>query len=612
VGNDRQDPFRRWERYLPGAGLDVKAGLTSSLTFDGTINPDFCQVEVDPANLNLTDVETLFEEKRPFFTEGVGIFRFGRGGLNNNISFNWSQPNVFYSRRIGRTPQRYVPESDPAAGYYADVPSVTRILGAGKISGELGDHWKIGSIFALTRRERADIEENGVRSAVETEPLTYYGVFRAQRDFNQGMQGAGILSTYTARTYQDQTLRDYTNKGAAVVAADGFTFLDAEKTYVLSGWTAFSSVSGTRNRLIALQRSSGHYFQRPDVSYLGVDSAATSMQGVAGRFILNKNRGAWIFNTGVGFISPRFEPNDLGSSAFSDVINMHALTAYRWNTPTAYYQAMEVDAAVFAAYDFGGNRTAGGYYVEGDLVLPIYYGASVSAIYAPRSLNARLTRGGPLTVNPASRQLRVRTFTDNRQWWVLNAGATIQAGDAGVSNTLFAAAEVKVSTTLTLSLGPTLIHEINEAQFLRSFADAGAVETFGRRYLFARLDRHTLATDIRADWIISPRLSFQVYVQPYVTAGTYADFKVLDRPKSFSFSPYPGVESPDFTYLSLQGNAVLRWEYLPGSVMYLVWTQSRLDDASGGDFRLDRSMDRMFQIRPDNILMLKLSYWLPA
>src|SRR5512140_107819 len=293
IGHDHQDPFRRCERYLPGGGLDVKAGLSSSLTLDGTINPDFCQVEVDPANLNLTDIETLYEEKRPFFTEGVGIFRFGRGGTTSMANFDWSNPNIFYSRRIGRAPQRYIPPSDGMSGYYADVPAVSRILGAGKISGRLGNDWKIGALFALTNREQAAIQENGVRSEVDIEPMTSYAVFRAQRDLNEGMQGFGVLSTYTGRTFSDDALRDCINKNAATLAADGFSFLDDQRTYVITGWAALSNVSGNQARMIALQRSSAHYLQRPDASHLGVDSTAPSMSGSAGRLMVNKNRGAW-------------------------------------------------------------------------------------------------------------------------------------------------------------------------------------------------------------------------------------------------------------------------------------------------------------------------------
>jgi hypothetical protein len=609
IGNDPTDPFKRMERYLPGAGLDIKAGLGSSLTFNGTINPDFCQVEVDPANLNLTDIETLYEEKRPFFTEGVGIFQFGQGGTNNIVSFGWTNPNIFYSRRIGRTPQRSIDGDDPTARYYVDIPSSAHIVGAGKISGALGENWKIGTLHALTNRERADIDDNGQHSKIEIEPMTYYGVVRAQRDFNGGSQGLGILSTYTRRLYDDIALQDYTNSDALVTAADGWTFLDHERTYVLTGWAALSRISGNQNRMIDLQRSSGHYFQRPDVSYLGVDSSATSMTGYAGRFAINKNRGQWVFNTAIGFISPKFEANDLGSVAFSDFIDAHFYTSYRWNVPTKYYQNAGVNAAVFSSYDFSWNATAEGFSLGTYITLPIYYGGNITCTYYPETYNARLTRGGPLTVNPVSRRVNMNLYTDNREWWVLQLGGSIRTGDASKIRSAYVYVELKATTTLTLSIGPTFTEEINNAQYYKVIDDLTAINTYGKQYLFAQLDRYTLATDIRADWIISPKLSFQVYVQPYITSGKYTNYKSLREPKTFEFASYQFTGNRDFDYIALQGNAVLRWEYLPGSTLFLVWTQTRADDQYIGDFQFGDSMERIFQVKPDNIVMLKLSYW---
>ena len=324
IGGAPNDPFNNGHEYSPGLGLDVRAGLGSSLTLNGTINPDFGQVELDPAVVNLTDVESTFEEKRPFFTEGVSIYRFGRGGTNNNVNFNWPSTNIFYSRRIGRTPQGSLPDYD-----YADKPNGTHILGAAKISGEISNSWKIGTIHAVTQREFADISSNGNRSSIEIEPLTYYGIFRAQRDFNSGDQGLGILSTYTNRLFNNVDLKNSINKSAFVAAADGWTFLDKDNTYVLTGWGAVSSVAGSKERITALQESPTHYFQRPDVSYISVDSSAVSLTGYSGRLMLNKNRGRWIFNTAVGFISPKFEVNDLGFGSYSDYINMHFFTNYR-------------------------------------------------------------------------------------------------------------------------------------------------------------------------------------------------------------------------------------------------------------------------------------------
>ena len=630
------DPFNSGKEYSPGIGLDLRAGLGSSLTLNGTINPDFGQVEVDPAIVNLTDVEHSFQEKRPFFTEGVSIYRFGRGGTNNNVGFNWPNPNIFYSRRIGRAPQGSLPDYD-----YADVPNGTHILGAAKISGQIYDSWKVGMIHAVTQREFADIDLGGKRSRSEVEPLTYYGVFRAQRDFNKGDQGIGLLSTFTNRFFSDQNLRSSINKNALVLAGDGWTFLDDENTYVLTGWAALSNVSGSQERITALQQSPLHYFQRPDATHISVDSSATSLTGYSGRLMVNKNRGRWTFNTAVGFISPKFEVNDLGFGSYSDLINAHFFTSYRWNEPTDFYLFAGINAAAFVGYDFGGNRTSQGYWMGSYITLHDYYGFNGYFAYEPSTVNARRTRGGPLTLNPEEKGFNFEMNTDNRVWWVAYAGMDMSFSEDGDSRSFYSTFEFKTLPTLTISIGPSYSKDISETQWVTSFSDAQANKTYGKRYVFAHLNQTTFAADIRADWIISPKLSFQVYVQPFIASGKYSDFKYLAKSKSYNFVKYGDegstvekivspdgdisysidsdgagpseqttIGNPDFNYISLRGNAVLRWEYLPGSTLYLVWTQSRQDINPSGEFHFGKSFDHLLGVKPDNIFMLKLSYWL--
>lgn len=640
IGNDPSDPFNPGKRYLPGAGLDMKVGLGTSLTLDATINPDFGQVEVDPAVVNLSDVETPFQEKRPFFTEGVSIFRFGRGGSNNNWQFSWSDPTIFYSRRIGRNPQR--PQFSLPAYDYADVPNGTRILGAGKVSGRIGDDWKVGMIHSVTNREMISIDSAGHRSRQEMEPQTYYGVFRAQRDFERGQQGLGMLATMTERMFNDPVLEDYINGSAAVAAVDGWTFFDEERTYVLTGWAGVSNVRGNKNRMIALQRSSGHYFQRPDAGHIEVDSAMSSMTGYAGRLMLNKNRGAWTLNAAVGMIAPTFESNDLGFMSFADLINAHVVSGYRWSEPTEYYRGAGFDVATYVNYDFGGNRTGQGFWSNGYITLPNYYGGNLRLSYNPETYSARRTRGGPLMVNLASTGLGINLFSDNRNWWILSAGGGMASGGVDENTNLYIDAELKLTPTFTLSFGPDISFDRSKAQYIRSAADANATATFGRRYIFADLEQTSVGATLRMNWILTPELSFQIYAQPYFNSGSYSGYKELKRPRTFDFltygtegstitpqlsssgevtgytldadgagsAPTVSIGKPDFNFRSLRGNAVLRWEYSPGSALFLVWTQSREDVESTGDFQLGRSVDRIADIKPDNIFMLKLSYWL--
>jgi hypothetical protein len=631
------DPFNSGKNYSPGLGLDVRAGLGNSLTLNGTINPDFGQVEVDPAVVNLTDVESTFEEKRPFFTEGASIYRFGGGGTNNSVSFNWPTTNIFYSRRIGRAPQGDLPYYD-----YADVPNGTHILGAAKISGQIYDGWKFGTIQSLTKREYADISVDGVNSSVEIEPSTYYGVLRLQKDFNSGRQGFGILSTFTNRFFNDCALSYQINKNAFVAASDGWTFLDSENTYVLTGWAALSNITGTTERMISLQQSPTHYFQRPDATHISVDSSATFLTGYSGRLMLNKNRGKWTFNTAVGFVSPKFEVNDLGFGSYSDYINAHFFTNYIWNVPTDFYQYAGLNAATYVSYDFGGNRIGQGYRLGSYITLRDYYGANFSYTYNPSTYNSRRTRGGPLTVNPERNAFNLEFYTDNRVWWVLSIGGNASFGDDGNSQYFYSTLEFKVLPTLTLAVGPEISKDIFETQWVGNFNDPVATETFGNRYMFAHLDQTTFSANIRADWIINPRLSFQVYLQPLIASGKYSDFKFLERPSSYDFTIYgekgstieqgtnpngdvtsytidpdgdgqaesQTIGNPDFNYISLRENAVLRWEYMADSTLFLVWTQSREDVEPTGDFQFGNSFNNLLSVKTDNIFMLKITYWL--
>jgi hypothetical protein len=631
------DPFNSMHEYSPGFGLDVRAGLGNSLTLNATINPDFGQVEVDPAIVNLTDVEYSFQEKRPFFTEGASIYRFGGGGTNNSISFNWPTTNIFYSRRIGRSPQGGLPYYD-----YADIPNGTHILGAAKISGQVYDEWKFGTIQSLTKREYADISVNGVNSSKEIEPLTYYGVLRLQRDFNSGKQGIGILSTFTNRFFNEPLLSYQLNKNAFVVAGDGWTFLDPENTYVLTGWAALSSVTGATERMISLQQSPTHYFQRPDATHVSVDNSATSMTGYSGRIMLNKNRGQWTFNTAIGFISPKFEVNDLGFGSYSDYINAHFHTNYIWNIPTDFYQYFGLNASTFVSYDFGGNRVAQGYRVGTYLALRDYSGANLSYLYNPSTLNSRRTRGGPLTVNPERNSFNIELNTDIRAWWVLTIGGNNSFSEDGSSRGVYTNLEFKVLPTLTLAVGPEFYKDIFQTQWIRNYADPLATETYATRYVFAYLDQTTFSANVRADWIINPKLSFQVYLQPLIASGEYSDFKFLKQPKSYNFTIFGENEStiknntstngsiisyeidpdgegpaesmtignPNFNYVSLRGNAVLRWEYMAGSTLYLVWTQSREDIEPTGEFQFESSFSNLLSVKPDNIFMVKITYWL--
>ena len=633
------DPFNSGSRYLPGMGADLKVALGSNLTFNGTINPDFGQVEVDPAVVNLSDVETFFDEKRPFFIEGANTFRFGQGGSNSFWGFNWSNPTFFYSRRIGRSPQGSLPSYD-----YADLPLGTHILGAGKITGKVGDNWNIGMIHAVTAREFADIESGSTRQRIEVEPLTYYGIGRAQKDFNDGLQGLGFITTYTGRNFQDQRLRDEINSSAFVGAIDGWTFLDSEKTYVVTGWTGLSDIHANQTQMLALQQSSRHYFQRPDGS-VHVDSSATSLRGYAGRFTINKQKGQMMLNSAIGIIDPSFDVNDLGFLWRTDMINYHVATGYKWTDRTEYYNYLNFSVSAFGSYDFGGTKTWQGYWTQGNWEFPNFYSVYWSYAYNPYTFDTRGTRGGPAMLNPVGWEIDFGANSDSRKPIEVNLFGFTYQGGGGEQYMVEVDLQYKPLPNINLTVGPSINRNRSEAQWFNDgnnpYTDPLAVNTYGRRYLFANLDQTTVAANIRLNWTFTPELSLQLFMQPLISTGKYTNPKEFLRPRSFEFrafgengstiqvnrdqdgnvtgydldadgngpSPTFTVSNPDFNFTSLRGNAVLRWEYRPGSTIYLVWTQSRSDNINNGDFQFSRSVDMLVGAKPDNIFLIKFSYW---
>jgi hypothetical protein len=624
------DPFNNGKKYVPGFGADFKIGIGTNLTLDATVNPDFGQVEVDPAVVNLSDVETYFSERRPFFIEGASIFRFGQRGARSYWGFNWSNPTLFYSRRIGRAPRGSIPDAD-----FVDLPTGTHILGAAKLSGQFGDNWTVGTIQSVTAREHAELSTDGVKSRAEIEPLTYYGVLRGMKQFGDGMQGLGLMGTFTSRNFKDPGLRNEFNRDAFTGGFDGWTFLDADKVWVISGSVMGSHVRGTPTRMMDLQTNSQHYFQRPDAEHVSLDSTATSMTGYATRFWLNRQKGNMIFNAAFGAIHPSFEINDMGFLGRTDMINFHAGGGYKWTEPTSFYRRLDFITALFRSYDYSGNIIWEGLFGVGEIQFANYMSFEVSGAYNPETFNNRRTRGGPLTLNPWGYQADAYFETDNRQILVAEFWSGTYQSDWTRGVFGGTRLEWKPSTNINIRFGPELEVAREYAQWIGVWEDPTATHTYGSRYVFGKMDQKILSANIRINWTFTPKLSLQVYLQPLISTGDFSEFKELAQPRTFDFNVYgtggstidyqngeyvvdpdgPGpaepfaFSDPDYHVVSLRGNAVLRWEYLPGSVLYFVWTQSRDRANQNVQFRVDRSLRELMDTHPDNIFMIKLTYW---
>jgi len=625
------NPFETGSKYAGNLGFDAKVGLLGNLTLDASVNPDFGQVEVDPAVINLSAYETYYEEKRPFFIEGASLFDgFGRGGVYMNMNINWPSPSFFYSRRIGRAPQGYATHDG-----FVSTPDRSTILGAAKITGKVGG-WNVGFINALTAREFAEVDGLGVRARDEVEPLTYYGVLRAQKDIAEGQGGIGFIATGVARDLDDPTLAGILNKNAFSLAVDGWKFFDKARNWVLGGWVGGTRVEGSTEDIHRLQRSSMHYFQRPDATHVEADPGATSLSGWGGRLNLAKQNGDWLFLASLGALSPGFDPNDMGFQySGSDKINLSVVPARQWAKPGKVFRYFLIAPGVFQNYDFQGNKTWEGALgmIQGQL--RNFWRFNFMTAVNPCTVSNTQTRGGPLALVPWGYQFDLSLETDSRQPVVCEGGGTIyRRPESGTEWSAEFAIRWKPRSNVSVSVGPLIGRETTLYQWVMRVPDPLMTSTFGTRYVFAHLDQKTVAAEIRLNLTFTPRLTLQGYLQPFVAVGAYDGFKELARPKSLDYNRYgengSTVEriedgylvdpdgagpaeaftlgNPDFNYKSLRGTIVLRWEYRPGSLLYFVWTQNRADFAHAGELRLGRDLGDLFTAPGDNIFLVKFSY----
>jgi hypothetical protein len=626
-----EDPFHDGSELEGAAGGDLRTRVGGRLTLNATVNPDFGQVEVDPAVVNLSDVETFFQEKRPFFVEGASNFRFGNEGASNYWGFNWPEPTFFYSRRVGRAPQGSTPDSA-----YSDIPLGTTILGAAKLTGKPAPGWNLGTLHAITGRESAELAGDfGTQTELEIEPPTYYGVARGQREMAGRKYGLGLMATLAARSFTNPTLKDELNTTSLMTGFDGWAFLDTSRTWVVSGWTAGSFIHGNESRMVNAQTDSRHYFQRPDASHVELDADASSLTGWGSRYWLNREKGNMIFNAALGAMSPGFDVNDMGFHTRSDVINSHVGGGRKWTNLTKSHKYRELIGSAFGSADFGGNVVWAGlwglYYQE----FVNNYTWEVRGAVNPETRNNRRTRGGPLMRNKPGYEVGTYFDTDSKSklFYILNVGGYFQPEADTYDWWLEPAVEWKPNSNFSLNVGPGFYRNVDDAQYLATVGDPLATETYGNRYVFGDLDQTTLSANIRLNWSFTPSLSLQAYIQPLMTTGDYVAFKELARGDSYEFNVYGegsstfdpetgladpdgagpappiGLGNPDFDFVSLRGNAVLRYEYRPGSTFYLVWTQERTDSETNGNFDMSDSFSRMFTADADHIFLAKFTYY---
>jgi hypothetical protein len=625
------DPFNDGSRQFASTGIDIKYGLSSNFTLDATINPDFGQVEVDPAVVNLTAFETYFPEKRPFFLEGANIFdNFGRIGSNNFWGFNRSEPDLFYSRRIGRFPQ------GSPTGDFVDMPAGTTILGAGKITGKTRNGWTFGLIEAVTAREFADVLQNDIQSTEEVEPLTNYFIGRVLREKDRS--GIGILATGVQRELSEPALNDMLPEQAYAAGMDAYYYLDAKKNWVVHGRLAGSWLTGSPTAINRLEQSPQHYFQRPDAPHVSLHPDATSMKGWTGSINLNRQSGNVTVNSALWATSPGFESNDLGFQTGGDAAGTHVAIFWKKPNPDRWTRSRYLWAAKWWSWNFANQLTGNGLSMEAGLTTKNYWNFWAYTSQNWRAKRDRMTRGGPLAAKAAYSFIDLGGRSDSRK--PVSFGVDVGYGwsdEGGWEEAGGLSLSLKPSSFLTITTGPSISRSRGIAQYVNTVVDSTAAHTYGSRYVFSDIDQFQVSMSTRINWILSPKMSLQVYMQPLVSVGDYWDYKEFAKPGTLSFWRY-GVETgtislgedrmytvdpdaggaapsfsfydPDFNFKSLRVNAIFRWEWRLGSTFYLVWTQNRQDYSNPGQFSPAHDIAKMFTAPSNNILMARIAYWL--
>jgi hypothetical protein len=643
---DPTNPFTKDNDRDYRVGGDLKYRLTSNLTLNATFNPDFGQVEVDPAVVNLSAFETFFPERRPFFIENANAFSFGN--FSCFFCSNVSSLSMFYTRRIGRSPQLF------PSGSYVDMPENATILGAGKITGRTANNYRIGVLDAVTKQEKAGVIRidpvTGERSEFESvaEPLTNYFVARSRKEFKGGQYTFGGIVTATDRFTDDSLAIARLSRNARAAGFDWYA-ATKDRTFTFFGQTAFTNVNGSATAIDRLQRSSARYFQRPDRKSGGngvfsdaYDPAETNLNGYGGYARVAKESGTWLWESMVNYRSPGFEVNDIAFNTRSDYVWMNSNFARSITKPGPIFRNYFAVASFQQQFNYDGDVTDREFALGNFGQLRNFWGLNVFSIYTPDVYDDAATRGGPVIKKRGYLYNSLQVTTDARKPVSFGWSSNYQLRHKGPpSFGLNLTTTWKPTSQVQLSLGPSFNRSQGLAQFVTSGADSTAKEFFGRRYIFAGIDQKSLSMNTRANVTFSPTLTLEVFAQPLIASGNYKTFREYAAPRNPEFHDFvPGTEltsttledggkrytvdvdgpggpaeaisffDPNFNFRALRGNAVLRWEYLPGSTLYFVWQQNRSDTEPIGDFRFSRDRSALFSAHPDNIFLVKATYWI--
>lgn len=621
------NPFRDGSDNDLTVGLDAKIGITNDLTLDLTINPDFGQVEADPSAIALDGFQIFFREQRPFFVENKNIFdyRVSQSQAGNTFGFD----NVFYSRRIGRSPQGS-PETEDEE--YVDQPENTQILGAAKFSGKTDDGWSIGVLESLTAKKYATIDSNGERRREVVEPLTNYGVARIQKDFNENNTFVGGIFTSTNRANLTPEL-DFLHTSAY---SGGFDFKHQwnNRDWYIGGDIVWSHVKGSANAIQETQESITHLFQRAGASHVTLDSTRTSLTGTGGNVQIGKvGNGHWMFETGGTWRSPELELNDIGFQRQADDVRHYTWVGYRTLKPDSTFRRVGINYNHWSVWDFAGNHNSLRFNTNSWQNWSNNWFSNFGFNYEPIQYSNFALRGGPRLRQSQEIGFWNSISTDNRKKLRFRV---FHNGRKGVDNS-YQSYNIEFGFTyqpfnaLRISAFPEYGINNDKLQFIDNLDVNG-----DPRYLNGEIEQRTLSMSFRLNYTINPNLTIQYWGQPFISRGRYSNFKHVSNALATNFNdrftPYAdnqvsltddvygidedldgiadlSFDNPDFSFVQFRSNLVLRWEYIPGSEIFLVWSQDISQDGNPQAGLFESLEDNILGgEKPQNIFLLKATY----
>ena len=595
------------------AGADLRYRPSPSAVVALSLHPDFGQVEADPSEVNLTTFETFFPEQRPLFLESAQSFQFGAPLFYHSRGTTFDQESPFYSRRIGRTTSVSCPANATCSG-----PGPSSVLGALRVSARTAGGWSGALLNAWTD----DVTGHGLAASGQPfsrqlDPVTQTTAARVTHESHDGRSALGAIGTWTTRFGMSDNVRNQLAEGAVVVGVDGRTRLGGD-AWELTGSVLGSRVTGSAPLIQDLERR--HGYARPDSVGLPPDSLApaTSLNGVAAQLAATRTHGSLQTGVAARLVTRGFESNDAGFQRNADWLLVTGSWTWLRYRPGHLIRRWSLGSSQLGAgWTLGGLRRSGVANLTGELEFRNYWGGTLAWDHEFGAADPEILRGGPALRLPPGDRVELTAHTDSRTRWQATLDLTAERAAATDSRRWEISPGVTAFITdrLQLGLAPTIGSAREGWQYLASPVDGAGVP----HYLLGRLHQTTASLTARGTYAFSAHLTLQLYGQLFLSDGWYDDPKEVVAPRADApdsrVTPLDDAaatalaSAADFSDRELHVNMVLRWEFLPGSTLYLVWTHARIED-DPGRFALGHDLRALLDAPATNALQAKVSYWI--